>query len=368
MYIPIPKVINYFAIAGLFMILVSCAHLKSTGTHREIHYIVSRANADFYLDPRIWYQDVHAKIIADKVVLKGEAFFTGPVRGIAKKLKQAGYELEIIDEVNYLPESFANDLNYGIITVPYSMSRYEPVDTKQEGTELLYGEPVRLIRDADPYFQVQSAVGYLGYIPKTALRTVDLEEWNRYQAGKQAVFTRNIILDQGLELKMGTRLPYLENEHLLMADGSEISLPGDQYKIVDPVANPLRQAIIESAKGYLGLPYVWGGRSADGLDCSGFVMQSYAINNLYLPRDTDEMSTVGRIIGLPGWTEAMLPGDLMFFQGSRRMVTHVAIYLGEDKFIHSLGRGVQISSMNPEDSEFASSTTKRFIFAKRLFE
>ncbi|MCF6238580.1 MAG: C40 family peptidase, partial [Candidatus Marinimicrobia bacterium] len=102
--------------------------------------------------------------------------------------------------------------------------------------------------------------------------------------------------------------------------------------------------------------------------CSGFVMQSYALNNLYLPRDTDEMANVGRLIGLPGWTDALLPGDLLFFGGSRRLVTHTAIYLGADRVIHSLGSGVQIQSLNPDHEDYAENLVQRFIFAKRIFE
>ncbi len=97
-------------------------------------------------------------------------------------------------------------------------------------------------------------------------------------------------------------------------------------------------------------------------------MQSYLLNNISLPRDTDEMANVGRIVGLNGWMDAMLPGDLLFFAGTRRLVTHTAIYMGDGKVIHSLGKGVQIESMNPDDSDYSERLTNRFIFAKRIFD
>ncbi|NQV13908.1 C40 family peptidase [bacterium] len=360
---------KYFMyIISILVALSGCIPINSGDKHSPIHEIVSTANQTFYLDQRIWYQDVHAEIQGDKIILKGEAFFTSPVHGIARKIHKAGYEHEVLDSISYLPEHFGDDLAYGIITDTYVMGRYKPVSEKQEGTEMLYGEPVRLIKDTGEYLQVQSAIAYLGFIPKTALRTVNLDEWNRYQAGKQAIFTRNVKLENGLDLKMGVRLPYLGDGCLLLADGSSHELSQDNYRIIDPAANPLREAIISAAEQYLGLPYVWGGRSADGVDCSGFVMQSYALNGLYLPRDSDEIANVGRIIGLPGWTDAMLPGDILFFMGSRRMITHTAIYLGDGRVIHSLGEGVQIQSMNPADPEYAEGLARRFIFAKRIFD
>lgn len=352
---------------GIFT-LNSCIYLPSNNKHAAIHAIIDKANADFYLDNRIWYQDVHASVEGRTITLSGEAFYSIPVRGIGRKLKKAGYDFDLIDSVHYLPEAFPGNQAYGIITAPYIMGRYTPVNYKQEGTEMLYGEPVRLIREVDDYLQVQSAIGYLGYIPKNSLRRVNLQEWNRYHMGKQAVFTKNDTLENGMIFLMGTRLPYLENDLLLLADGSELKLTNDHYKLIDPAANPLRQEILTTAQQYLGLPYVWGGRSAEGVDCSGFVMQSYTLNNIYLPRDSDEIANVGRMVGYPGWMDAMLPGDLMFFAGTRRMITHTAIYMGDDKVIHSLGKGVQIQSMNPEDPDYAENLGRRFAFAKRIFE
>ncbi len=359
--------LSLISMFGIFT-LTNCIYLPTNNQRAEVHAIIEAANNDFYLDNRIWYQDIHGEIKGQTIVLTGEAFYSIPVRGIARTLSRAGFDFELIDSVHYLPESFPNDLAYGIISQAYVMGRYKPVQHKQEGTEMLYGEPVRLIRETGDYLQVQSSIGYLGYIPKTALRRVNLQEWNEYQIGKQAIFTQNDSLDNGRVLLMGTRLPYLENDVILMADGSKLTHSSEHYKIIDPAANPLRQQILSSAQQYLGLPYVWGGRSSEGLDCSGFVMQSYALNNLYLPRDSDEIANVGRMIGYPGWMEAMLPGDLLFFVGSRRMITHTAIYLGNGRIINSRDKGVQIQSLNPDDPDYSDNLERRFAFAKRIFD
>jgi hypothetical protein len=348
--------------------LSSCAHFPAAQRENDIQQIIQKANDNFYLDKRIWYQDIAGEVKGDQLILTGEAFFSQPLKGLERRLKRAGYDYEIVDRISYLPEDFPQDKRYAIVTASAVMGRYKPVEVKEEGTEMLYGEPVRLIRDSGPYYQVQSTTGYLGYVPKASLRPVDLSEWNQYHLGKQAVFGRNVELENGQSIRMGTRLPYLEDGTLLLADGQKLTLSEANYRIVNPALNPIRKQIIESGKQYLGLPYVWGGRSADGVDCSGFVMQSFLLNDIYLPRDTDEMANVGRIIGLPGWTDALLPGDLLFFTGYRRLVTHVAIYMGDDRVIHSLGKGVQIESLNPEHPEYSKRLTETFIFAKRIFE
>ena len=357
-----------FLLLALHFLLFGCAATSSNAEREAIQAIVAEANHEFYLDKRIWYQDIQADIVDHTVVLKGEAFFEIPVKGLSRKLQKAGYDYPLIDSVSYLPEKFPNDHGYGIILDPYVMGRYKPLFIKNEGTEMLYGEPVRLIREQGEFYQVQSTTGYLGYIPKSAVRTVNLEEWGRYHLGKQAIFNNNVTLESGQVIIMGSRLPYLAGGQILLADASEVTLSQEHYKIIDPAVNPLRNAIIASAEKYLGLPYVWGGRSSEGVDCSGFVMQSFALNNIYLPRDSDEIANVGRIIGYPEWMDAMLPGDLLFFAGSRRMVTHTAIYLGAGKVIHSLGSGVQIQSLTPGDPEYSENLASRFIFAKRIFD
>jgi len=133
-------------------------------------------------------------------------------------------------------------------------------------------------------------------------------------------------------------------------------------------APPLRVSLEAQHEDWKGVPYRYGGLSPRGVDCSGFVMQSYAMNGINLPRDTDEMANTGRLIGFQGWTDALLPGDLLFFSGSRRLVTHTALYLGEGRVIHSLGSGVQIQSLNPGDDDYAANLAERFIFAKRIIE
>ena len=354
---------------GIFLTLSSCAHFRPTQKDAQLQAIISQANEQFYFDSRIWSQQVQGEVRGQQLILTGEAWFPEPVKGIARRLKRAGYDLEVVDQVSYLPQHFKNDLAYGIITDAYVMSRYEPVDQKHEGTELLYGEPVRLVRETGDYFQVQSKTGYLGYLPKSSVRTMQREEWNRYHMGQQAVFERNINLEDGRRIMISTRLPYLGDETLLLPDGSTLHLTPENYRIVDPAQNPVREQIIAAAKQYMDLPYVWAGNSGDGLDCSGLVMQSYALNDIYLPRDSDEMASVGRFSGLPGWTTAMLPGDIVFFTGSKRLITHTGLYVGNGRVIHSsTNLGVVIQSLNPDDPDFNESLRRRFVCAKRVFE
>ncbi len=102
----------------------------------------------------------------------------------------------------------------------------------------------------------------------------------------------------------------------------------------------LRRDILNTAESFLGLPYHWGGSSPEkGFDCSGLTMAVYELNGLRLPRSSRNQYRFGRSID----RDELKNGDLVFFATSRlRRVSHVGLYVGEDRFIHAPGKGKRI--------------------------
>ncbi|MCP4132075.1 MAG: C40 family peptidase [bacterium] len=104
--------------------------------------------------------------------------------------------------------------------------------------------------------------------------------------------------------------------------------------------------IVHTAKRYIGVKYRSGGTSPRGFDCSGYVLYVYKTNGISLPRNARKQYYAGKRIRL----RHARPGDLVFFQTSRKRISHVGIYLGNRRFIHapSSGKRVSITSMkNP---------------------
>jgi cell wall-associated NlpC family hydrolase len=103
----------------------------------------------------------------------------------------------------------------------------------------------------------------------------------------------------------------------------------------------LGAVVVRNALRYVGVPYVWGGASPGGFDCSGFTWYVYRLAGISIPRTADVQFAVGRpIAGDP------MPGDLVFFQTYDYGASHVGIYLGNGQFVNSIGDDVHIASFN----------------------
>ncbi|MBR5678274.1 MAG: C40 family peptidase, partial [Paludibacteraceae bacterium] len=114
-----------------------------------------------------------------------------------------------------------------------------------------------------------------------------------------------------------------------------------------------------------GFPYLWAGMSPKGMDCSGFVRTVLFMHDIIIPRDAGPQSRTGeRLFGF----DDLQPGDLVFFgrnDTAAPKVSHVGFYLGDGRFIHSLGL-VKIGSFRPEDPLYDAYNTGRYLFASRV--
>ncbi len=130
-----------------------------------------------------------------------------------------------------------------------------------------------------------------------------------------------------------------------------------------------KKKIIKEAEKLLGTPYLWGGMSAKGMDCSGLVRISHIMNGILLPRNASQQINCGTPVDISDMDNFM-PGDLLFFgspakePGGKPRVTHVAIYIGDGKIIHS-SHCVRINSLVPGTADYYSGA-KRIVGAVRL--
>ncbi len=118
------------------------------------------------------------------------------------------------------------------------------------------------------------------------------------------------------------------------------------------VSSASASAALRTGDRYLGVPYLWGGSTPDGFDCSGFVQYVYRKQGVELPRTSRQMANAG--VSVPPYIDNLQPGDLMLFAGSEGVINHVAMYAGDGRILHSSssGNGVRYDDLSTRRGQY----------------
>ena len=126
-------------------------------------------------------------------------------------------------------------------------------------------------------------------------------------------------------------------------------------------------AVLATAHQFLTTPYLWGGMSVHGIDCSGFVQTIYRVHGYTMPRDADM-----QFAALPAAVErgAWQPGDLLFFGPSADDITHVGMFVGDNRVIHATAKSsppsVLVQSLDPTAADYSSRLAGSYVGARRV--
>ncbi len=257
-----------------------------------------------------------------------------------------------------------------------------PEEGKAVQTQLLPGEPIWLLDRTDDgtFFLAHASDGYVGWVRADALAPLTSEQFSELLAAPHATLTAPWANDQWA-LSPGSRLALASTgEEAAKHEESRVALRVPQRdgqrvrfatltvpkEFLTLLSHPLRgQLALESALTLYGTPYVFGGRSANGLDCSGLVGTAYEAAGLRLPRDARQMVLVGRLVATRWHRNTLQPGDILFFIDRSGRVTHTGLSMGGERFIHSCPPCVRVNSFAPSDPLYSKTWAEAFIFARR---
>ncbi|MGQ4274746.1 C40 family peptidase [Terrihabitans sp. B22-R8] len=220
------------------------------------------------------------------------------------------------------------------VAVGVASLRKEPREDAPLLTEAIFGEPVAIyeLRDGWAWVQLETDL-YVGWLPEWALGPV-LEPTHRLKALRSFVFPGpDIKLSPVDVLSLGSRLA-VERE-----DGMFAVLAEGGYAIAGHLAplDHVEDDLVGVAERFLGIPYLWGGKTSLGLDCSGLVQVALDAIGVDAPRDSDmQEAAVGKTVPFEG-PGALQRGDLVFWKG------HVAIARGDGTLIHANGHHMAVA-------------------------
>jgi gamma-D-glutamyl-L-lysine dipeptidyl-peptidase len=223
----------------------------------------------------------------------------------------------------------------------------------EQVTQALLGSPVAVLERSARWARIRMEDEYEGWIAGGHLAPSfgERQEWVAITDLWANLRTRpDYRMPARVVAAIGARLP------LQARDGGwlGVSLPGGGVGWLEETRgrveaqDVVRRApdavdLLATARRFLGVPYLWGGCSPWGLDCSGFVQLVYRLHGIRLPRDADQQAEVGEPVALgrtgPAGDAELAEGDAVFFHGleARDRITHVALALGDGRFIHAAG-------------------------------
>lgn len=227
-------------------------------------------------------------------------------------------------------------MEHAICLLPVVALRREPNDRSEMLTQVLFGETARIFERTAKWVSVETDLDhYPGWIDARQLETLTEEEYFRLKDAPvfmtTAPFTSVEEIRQGTYLlPAGSRFPGMKNA-IFKAGEREFSMAG---KVAPFEAGPAGQ-VIATALRFLNAPYLWGGRTHMGIDCSGLTQVSFGLNGYNLLRDASQQAGEGTAVHL--LSEAH-PGDLAFFDNSDGKIVHVGIILDASTIIHASGQ------------------------------
>lgn len=224
---------------------------------------------------------------------------------------------------------------YGICNLSIVPLRIEPSDASEMVNQLVFGEHFEVIEKDKKWSKIKLAYdGYEGFIDNKQYVTIsesvfgDLNAQEKYYACELIDF----ITDNNNQLTtipLGAHLPFYQNSKL------HINHTNYLYEGKVNTKKMNKAAIVETAFMFLNVPYLWGGKTPFGIDCSGFTQTVYKLCGHHLLRDAKQQATQGDVLS---FIEESEPGDLAFFDNEEGVITHVGIIMNDYNIIHAHGK------------------------------
>ncbi|MCC5918835.1 MAG: C40 family peptidase [Cryomorphaceae bacterium] len=221
-------------------------------------------------------------------------------------------------------------------TVPM---RSEPSHRSEMVNQMIFGEmfvSIGKTRNED-WFEIElTHDGYCGWVDRKQLTPLEPSVFEALMKQPKSflIDPLNLCVQQSSQLSTflvpGSVVP-------LEKASPTFQIDGDTYEFNGALANGKcsRSEMLSFAYSFLNTPYLWGGRTPLGIDCSGFTQIIYRLAGCFIPRDASQQATVGNVLG---FIEESQPGDLAFFDNEEGSITHVGIILPKNQIIHASGK------------------------------
>lgn len=353
----------------------------------KIHSLLKEIETTYAPDKRVCVYNVTMDEHAKEPVLKGEISEPEIYNILLTKIKEITPDIQ--DSIRLLPDKSFGENQWGIIPLSAIYIRKSPDFGAELTTQALMGTPVKILQKKGGWLQVQTPDMYIGWTSTDNIERINLTQLNEYNQLPKIIVTSHhaFVLEKPnknsdiiTEALMGNLLVVNEMKKgskyasVTLPDGKKGYIETEKVQSLPVWKKNLKLTgddLIKLGKTFMGLPYFWGGTTSRGMDCSGFTKTVFYMHGIILPRDASQQYYCGTEVDTSAGWGNLRKGDLLFFgkknasNPEKPSIVHVAIYIGDMKFIHSSGE-IRINSFDPASSDYDSYNHERFIGAKRI--
>jgi len=377
------KKIFFIFILSLIVNCTSTLPYQQVTDLAKVSNTISEVQKELLPDRRDAIFEVNVRQKKDKYMLLGQTDKLSLKKALINKLQEKN--IPFIDSIRLLPlEKYKNQT--GVTRLSTANLRAQPKHAAELVTQTLMGMPLQILDTKNGFYRVKTPEGYYAWIDSAGIDIMDKTAYNNWIEQDKIITTS--LFGSIYSQADNTSLPvsdFVINDiigilseekgyaHIQYPDGRTGYISDKDYILLNEFIGTTRHYttgydVVNYARHYLGIPYLWGGTSSKGLDCSGFSKTVYAQMGYLLPRDASQQAQIGKTIEITDDYSQLLPGDLLFFGrivNGKKKITHVAIHIDKGRIIHATGE-VKIESLNPVDKDYNPARKRSLLLAKRI--
>ncbi len=346
--------------------------------------IIEEIKNQYALDKRVAIFNVSAMDSTNIITLTGETNIPEAKEKLLNNLRNL--DLNFKDEIRLLPESELREEKYGVVCLSVANIRSTPDHTAELATQALLGTPVKIYKKTPGFYLIQTPDNYIAWVDDDGITPMNKPQLDEWLNSEKVIYTKEYGFSYSQSNEFSSHVSDLTAGNILINLGVEnefykVKYPDGRIAFVEinncekfitwlNKRNPTEADIVSTAESFMGIPYLWGGTSAKGMDCSGFTKTVYFLNGIVLARDASQQVNTGILVDTENGFENLRAGDLLFFgsqetDSTKERITHVGIYIGNYQYIHAAGR-IKINSFDKNAADFNEYRLNHFIRAKRI--
>jgi cell wall-associated NlpC family hydrolase len=374
---------NLLLSALAFLVLVTCAE---TPTEEPLLAAeIQEIKTAYAPDKRVALFDIFAEQKGGAIVLKGESNLPDAVNAFMEKLNQDN--ISFIDSIQLLPSKEIRATTNAVINISVANLRSKPKHSAELATQATLGTPVKVLKKEGGWYYIQTPDKYLSWVDEGGITLMGNQRFKEWKSSAKIIYTKTY----GQAYATGSEKAFVSD--LVAGDILEfVKLSNDHFAVTYPdkrIAlvrtneaesyfgwindmNATQDDLVATSKEMMGVPYLWGGTSTKGMDCSGFTKTIYFLNGMVIPRDASQQVHTGKQIDKDRKFENLEKGDLLFFgkkasDTTKERVVHVGMWIGNNEFIHASNM-VRVSSIDRNAENFDEYNLNRYLRSKRILK